>query len=191
MNLFYVDLFDVLMKTLPESQRAAGKSFLPVHLMLDEFGHTSIPEFATTCTTIRKYEVSLSVILQNFTQLTTNYGRTEAQTIIEGGFQSRMFYPGLSLETATQVERMLGREVIHEVKWDGNTQEKQQNLLNADRIRTLPDNQAIFLTGNKEAILLETQKSFENKLFIKMMKRKYSGTIQRRNHSEFKRVPLK
>jgi len=93
MNLFYVELFDSLTKRLPSSVKAEGQPFLPVHLMLDEFGHTSIPEFATTCTTIRKYEVSLSVILQNFTQLHTNYGNTEAKTIIEGGFQSRIFYP--------------------------------------------------------------------------------------------------
>lgn len=190
MNLFYVDLFDVLTRRLPESVRGAKQPFLPVHLMLDEFGHTSIPEFTTTATTIRKFEVSLSVILQNFTQLMTNYGETEAKTIIEGGFQSKMFYPGLSLETSQQVESMLGRELIHEVKWDGKTQEREQNLMNADRIRTMNDDQAIFLTSNKEAILLQTQRSFENRNFSKQMQKRYKATIQNRRLPAFQRVPL-
>jgi len=190
MNLFYVDLFDVLMQKLPHNERAAGRKFLPVHLMMDEFGHTSIPEFSTVCTTIRKHEVSLSVILQYFSQLETNYGKAEAQTIIEGGFQSKMFLPGLSTQASQEVEAMLGKQLVNEVRWDGQSNFREQNLMNADRIRTMADNKAIFMTSNKEAIMLETMRSFENKRFVQQMRRKYTGTIQRRGLSHFQRVPL-
>lgn len=190
MNMMYVDLFNTLTQKSPAQQRKEGKKCLPVYCMMDEFGHTALPDFAVTCTTIRKYEVSLSIILQNFTQMVTNYGETEAKTIIDGGMQSRIFYPGLPADTAKQVEQLLGKEVINEIRWNGTTQSTEQNLLNADRIRTLPDDNAIFLTSNKEAMLLNTLPSYRNKRFQSMMKRSYKGVIKKREVKKFERVKI-
>jgi len=74
-----------------------------VHLRRDEFGHTSIPEFSTISTTIRKYVVSLSVIIQYFSQLHTYYEEREAQTIIESRFQSKLFLPVISTQASSEL----------------------------------------------------------------------------------------
>jgi len=163
MNLLYVDLFNEMMRELPRDAKRGGKPFLPVYCLMDEFGHTSIPNFATVATTIRKYDVSLSVVLQNFSQLVAAYGPREAQTIIEGGMTTRLFYPGLPNETARLVEQLLGREVVKERRMDGSVHRREHNLLNADRIRTLAEDQAILVTGNREPLLLDTQPCFRNR----------------------------
>ena len=150
----------------------------------------SLPDFATTCTTIRKYEVSLSIILQNFTQLQTAYDHSEAQTIIDGGMQSKLFFPGLPPGTAKEVAEYLGETINHLVRWDGQYEERKSALLPHDRIRTLPDDNAIFITGNKEPILLETLPHFKSRTFAGPLKQKPSEAIQRRDLPKWRRMSV-
>ena len=44
----------------------------------------NIPRFSSTITTIRKYKVSISIILQNMNQLINQYSKEEAKTILDG-----------------------------------------------------------------------------------------------------------
>lgn len=157
MNLFYTQLFTACMARLP------GKDDLPIYCLMDEFGHSSIPNLETTITTIRKFRVSLSLVLQSASQLATNYGRDKAQTILEGGVAAKLFYSGLDSDTAKRVETMLGKTKTAHHKKDGHTDYREANLMNADRVRTMPDHEAIFLFRNKEPALLHTQPFFKNR----------------------------
>jgi len=190
LNLLYTDFFSQMMSVLPRHLRARGETALPIYCMMDEFGHMSLPNFAMTSTTIRNYEVSLSIILQNFTQLQSAYGKAEAQTIIDGGMQSRVFYPGLPPGTAREVAEYLGESIKHLVRWDGQYEEKRKNLLPQDRIRTLPDNNSIFITGNKLPMLLQTVPHFENKRFASALRKKPSGVAMRRDLPNWERIPI-
>lgn len=156
MNLFYTQLFAACMERIP----AAGD--LPIYCLMDEFGHSSIPFFETIITTIRKYRVSLSLVLQSVSQLATNYGKDKATTILEGGVSSRLFYSGLDMESAQRVERLLGRKRTITERKDGTRQVQEENLMNADRIRTMPDDQALFVFRNKEPAQLHTVPYFKN-----------------------------
>lgn len=191
LNLLYTDFFNQMMTVLPNTLRARGRTSLPIYCMMDEFGHMSLPNFAMTCTTIRKYEVSLSIILQNFTQLKTAYGESQAQTIIDGGMQSRLFYPGLPPGTAEQVAKYLGESINHLVRWDGQSEERRNALLPQDRIRTLPDNNAIFITGNKEPILMETLPHFQNRRFTAPMRQQVSGVGRYRPLPDWSRIAIR
>lgn len=156
MNLFYTQLFAACMERLP------GSKDLPVYCLMDEFGHSSIPFFETIITTIRKYRVSLSLVLQSVSQLATNYGKDKAATILEGDVSSRLFYSGLDMESAQRVERLLGRKRTVTERKDGTRQVQEGNLMNADRIRTMPDDQALFVFRNKEPAQLHTVPYFKN-----------------------------
>jgi len=79
-------------------------------MFLDEFGHSSIPDF-DTLTTIRKYDVSISMILQSISQLESRYGKT-----------------------AGEVEKMLGKQIITE-NFKGSERTRLENLLNADKTK--------------------------------------------------------
>jgi type IV secretory pathway TraG/TraD family ATPase VirD4 len=163
LNLFYTLLFHYYMEAIPQ------KEDLPLFILYDEFGHANIPDFDIVITNMRKYKVSLSLVLQSFSQLETQYGQEKANTIIEGGVNSKLFFSGTSQKTAQVIERMLGRvirqETYHTERNETMTSRNEFNLLNADEIRTLADNQAIFLTGNKSPILLDVLPYFKNSKF--------------------------
>jgi type IV secretory pathway TraG/TraD family ATPase VirD4 len=151
------------METIPK------KDDLPLFILYDEFGHANIPDFDIVITNMRKYKVSLSLVLQSFSQLETQYGKEKANTIIEGGVNSKLFFSGTSQATAQEIEKMLGKiirnETYHTEKNEERTNRSEFNLLNADEIRTMPDNQAIFLTGNKRPIMLDVLPYFQNSKF--------------------------
>lgn len=54
---------------------------------------------------------------------------------------------------------MLGRVI------DDSDERREFNLLNAGEVRTLPDSQAFFITGNKKPVLLDVLPYYENRKF--------------------------
>jgi type IV secretory pathway TraG/TraD family ATPase VirD4 len=81
------------------------KEDLPLFILYDEFGHANIPDFDIVVTNMRKYKVSLSVMLQSFTQLETQYGHEKANTIIEGGVNSKLFFAGSSQKQPMKLKK--------------------------------------------------------------------------------------
>ena len=133
LNLLYTQLFNFCME-IPKDEL---KDKLPIYFLLDEFGHLAIPNFSSIITTIRKFKVSISIILQSMSQLETKYGRTEAETILNGGINSKVFFSGADLNTTQMLEKILGRTITEQTNSKGYTQTKEKNLLNASSIRTL------------------------------------------------------
>lgn len=159
LNIFYTQLFYELMAEIP------SKKDLPVFILYDEFGHSKIPDFDIVITNIRKYKVSLSLVLQSISQLESQYGKDRAKTIFEGGVSTKLFYAGASLETAKDIERMMGLVIrdSYSTARDSDKGHRQEfNLLNADEIRTLDENKAILITGNKKPALLNIKPFYLN-----------------------------
>jgi type IV secretory pathway TraG/TraD family ATPase VirD4 len=176
LSLLYTQIFDFCMK-LPEE----NKKYLPIYFLLDEFGNmSSIPSFSNLITTLRKRKCSCSLVLQDIEQLNNIYGKSDASTIVNGGCTSKIFLPGLSLATCEEVERILGKKTIlyseggtHAIGTDANNVRDMRtgrSLLTSDEIRTMKDNQAIFIHGNKKPILLKTKPYYKNKPLIKKTK---------------------
>jgi type IV secretion system protein VirD4 len=161
LNLVFTQLFTSLMERLP---RPNDRS---VYILADEFGHTAIPNFAPISTTIRQYRVHLSIVLQSIAQLKEHYGQNAAKTILEGGMGTKLFYGGLDTETAGWASNMAGKERIETPSRQGGSPTyREQNLLNADRIRTLGDHEALMICSNQEPVLFkDTQYSFQHPLF--------------------------
>lgn len=101
-SLFFRSVFNVCMRKNPT------KKTLPVYVLYDEFGHSTIPNFVSTANTIRGYRVSLSIVLQSIAQLNARYGRDYAQSI-QGGFNTALAYAGSDPETASFFERIIGK----------------------------------------------------------------------------------
>lgn len=141
----------------------ARREGLPIHVLADEFGHSAIPDFSSIITTIRKYRVSVSMVLQSISQLQERYGPNAARTILEGGVGSRLIYGGADVGTTAWVESMAGKTRYREYDERGPKSSKEESLINADRVRTLGDDQAILLFANKEPLLLKTTPFFRNR----------------------------
>lgn len=160
-SLFFRSVFNACMRNPPK------KNTLPCYILYDEFGHSTIPNFVSTANTIRGYNVSLSIVLQSISQLSARYGRDYAQSI-QGGFNTAIAYAGSDPETASFFERIIGKTRVYQrrnpITGDGNDhfeQYREQNLLNANEIRTMKSEEVLIVSGNQDPILIPSRGYYE------------------------------
>jgi len=158
LNLFYRQFFDSMMEKLPT------KKDLPIFCLLDEFGNMNIPNFSNTITTIRKYKVSISIVLQDYSQLEHKYGRNESHTIINGGIAGKLFYGGADLQITSMLTQMLGTKYVNQVDELGNLHHTKEPVLSNAEIRTMKDNEALFIFSNKLPIKMKIKPYYEDYL---------------------------
>jgi len=158
LNLFYRQFFDSMMEELPKKQD------LPIFCLLDEFGNMNIPNFSTTITTIRKYKVSISIVLQDYSQLEHKYGKNESHTIINGGIAGKLFYGGADLQITSMLTQMLGTKYVNQVDELGNLHHTKEPVLSNAEIRTMKDNEALFIFSNKLPIKMKIKPFYEDYL---------------------------
>lgn len=155
-SLFFRSVFNVCMRKMP------SKKTLPVYVLYDEFGHSTIPNFVSTANTIRAYKVSLSIVLQSIAQLNARYGHDYAQSI-QGGFNTAIAYAGSDPETALFFERIIGKTRYYQVSDYMNHMEhyREQNLFNSNEIRTMKTEEVLIVSGNQDPILIPSKGYFE------------------------------
>lgn len=159
LNLFYSQLFSQMMKNLPSQKD------LPIYCILDEFGNMNIPRFPSIITTIRKYKVSISIILQNISQLNEVYSQNKAKTILDGGIASKLILSGADLELATTLERMFGKRKKLEETADGKYVYENIDVMSASEIRTMKDNEALFVYANKRPLKMDIKPYYKDFMF--------------------------
>ncbi|MCX6077230.1 MAG: type IV secretory system conjugative DNA transfer family protein [Campylobacterales bacterium] len=172
LNLFYSQLFNVMMDKLPTAKD------LHLYCLLDEFGNMNIPRFSSIITTIRKYNVSISIILQNINQLIKQYSQNEAKTILDGGIASKLIYSGADLDLASDLEKMFGYKETLKRQADGRDYYDKEAVMNVSEIRTMKDNEALFVYANKHPLKMSIKPYYKDmmyKSFSKMKPYKING----------------
>jgi len=158
-NLFYSTCFAHCIET------GASATELPVFFLLDEFGNLGhISDAAMILTTLRKRRCSVSLILQEVSQLRAVYGADKAHTILSGGAANRLVFAGLDLETARYVEQVLGDTTIYDTTFGGISETAstlEKPLLTADEVRRLPKRDAILISGAERPARLVMPPFFE------------------------------
>jgi len=172
LNLFYSQLFNVMMDKLPTAKD------LHLYCLLDEFGNMNIPRFSSIITTIRKYNVSISIILQNINQLIKQYSQNEAKTILDGGIASKLIYSGADLDLASDLEKMFGYKETLKRQADGRNYYDKEAVMNVSEIRTMKDNEALFVYANKHPLKMSIKPYYKDMMyngFSKMKPYKING----------------
>ncbi len=165
-SLFFRSVFNACMRQMPD------RKTLPVYILYDEFAHSTHPGFESTCNTIRGYKVSLSIILQGVSQLSSRYGRDRAQSIL-GGFNTYITYSGADPQTASFFEKIIGKVRERQMRefFDTTDQYREYNLINAGEIRTIDADKALIVSGNKQVIQIKATPYFENWTFNRQAKK--------------------
>ncbi|MGB0438511.1 MAG: type IV secretory system conjugative DNA transfer family protein [Paracoccaceae bacterium] len=145
LNLFFTDLFGALREHIPQGDE------LDVYCLLDEFGQLKLPEFDTVIATARKYRVGAMIFLQSLAQLEDRYGRAKARTIRDA-LQTEVYFGGIDLDLAKELERRLGRERIA-LEQQGQRVHREENLMNEDAIIKIPDNTLMVFHSNMSGFL--------------------------------------
>lgn len=166
LNLFYSACFDhCLTNTNPDS--------LPVFFYLDEFGNLGkINNFQEISTTLRKRRCSISIILQDLSQLSAIYGTERAKTIFGGGMASKLYLSGLDLDTCRYLQGVLGNQTVTEKPEDGKgvTRMIGRPLMSVDDIRMMPADEALLITGRQKPVRLTLLPFFRNSRLIPLTK---------------------
>ncbi len=158
LNLFYSACFEHCLSDWQEGNSEANTHKLPVYFFLDEFGNLGrINGFASMITTLRKRRCSISIILQELSQLEAIYDRNDARSIFAGGCSSKLFFSGLDVETCSYVERALGQNTEYDTLFKGISEYARTvavPLKRTDEIRMLDAEKGIFITGRQPPALL-------------------------------------
>lgn len=173
LNLFYSSCFAHCLESWDREEGGRsgvggggnGGGLLPVYFFLDEFGNLGrIANFQGIVTTLRKRNCSVSLILQEPSQLETVYGRTAAETILSGGCASKLYFSGTDRKTAEDVERRLGAETVSDTNFEGsdeNARKLGKPLLRAEEIRRMPANRGILISGRERPAYLKLPAYYE------------------------------
>lgn len=96
-SLFYTQALQMLMAEA--DKQSDNRLKVPVRLYLDDFANLLVPDMDKIISVIRSREISVSIVLQNITQLEGLYGRAKAMTIVDN-CDHLLYLGGQSVETA-------------------------------------------------------------------------------------------
>lgn len=165
MNLLYSQLFHFCL-----DDSSLSPESLPIYFLLDEFGHATVPEFDAIVTTTRQRRIAIAIVLQAISQLETRYGRAAAETILNGGVASRLFFSGMDIGTAQMLERTVGTRRREVRDSEDRLHLKDDALITAAGLRTMPDNKVLYLFANKAPAILKVTPYYEQSDLVRRTK---------------------
>ena len=135
-------------------------SSMPVHvqLILDEFANIGkIPDFEKMVATMRKYELSVIIILQSLTQLQHMYEKNWGE--LSGNCDNTIYLGGgADTDTCEWVSKLIGKEtrVVEGKTLSHNSNSTSLNrqgveMYSADDLRTMPEDECIVIPKSLNA----------------------------------------
>lgn len=100
------------------------------------------------------------------------YGKANAEVILDGGIASKLFFSGADLPTTEMLSKILGTREQIKTNIDGNFYLKEELVMKSSDIRTMKDNEALFIMTNKKPVKLEIKPYFEDFRFNRYTKEK-------------------
>lgn len=171
MSVFYQQLID----------RLLDREGLPVYFLLDEFANIGvIPDFPRLAATARSRRVSLSVGVQGVEQLEGCYGREGAQDILNN-LKVKLFFPGLSSESAEYASRLCGQATAEVRSWSreggsrGGYSETymahRRDLFTPDEIRRLDEGRLLVVASGCDPVLVRQLRYYEDRRLRRLVGR--------------------
>ena len=157
--LMYTQLFETLYHHAEtDDKNCPGKRLRShVRFLLDEFANVgTIPEFSQKLATMRKYEISCSIIIQALSQIKAMY-KDEWEVLI-GNCDSLLFLGGADQTTLEYISKTLGKETIRSINnsrswgkqgsYSMSYNKSGRELLTSDELRVMNNqNCVLFIRG--------------------------------------------
>ena len=152
-SMMYSQLFETLY-FVAETKYEGKRLKRPVRFLLDEFANIGqIPEFTKKLATMRKYEISCTIILQNLAQIKTQY-KDDWESIV-GNCDSFLFLGGQEYSTLEYISKELGKKTIttrssgtsfgKQKSSSKNRQKQGRELMTPDEIARMPEDECILI----------------------------------------------
>ncbi len=142
-----------------------GRLPVHVHFMMDEFANVALPDqFEKMLSTMRSREISVSMILQNLSQLKALFEK-QWESIV-GNADTFLYLGGNEQSTYEYVSKLMGKETIDvrstgksrggRTGWSENWQRNGRELMMPDEVRMLDNRYALlFIRGEKPVMDLK------------------------------------
>ena len=142
-----------------------GRLPVHVHFIMDEFANVALPDqFEKVLSTMRSREISVSVILQNLSQLKALFEK-QWESIV-GNADEFLYLGGNEQSTYEYVSKLLGKETIDvrsmgkssggKASWSENWQRSGRELMTPDEVRMMDNRHALlFIRGERPVMDLK------------------------------------
>ncbi len=152
--------------------KQVGRKRLPIHVrfLLDEFANTGkIPEFGSKVATMRKYEISVTIILQSLQQM-KNLFQDEWEAISGNCDNTIYLGGGADLTTTEWISKLIGKETrtvmngsFHQGNMDMSLNRQGVELYSPEQLRTMEEDECIVLQKSLDAYRGPKFKATEHK----------------------------
>ncbi len=150
-SIFFEQFFAYIMSRFPEKQEQ------DIFFLIDEMSSLRFPTLSLSVANCRKHSAGLLLVVQDFNQLISTYGREDAQAIKSNCF-ARMYFSGVGVETAIELEKILGKFEFS----DKENKKNVRSLMTADEIRIMPEDRAIVICGHHPPIKAQLLPYYKN-----------------------------
>ena len=162
-SMLYHQLFETLYFTAEKQKAMTGDERLkiPVRCMMDEFANCGeVPDFPSRLATMRKYNISATIALQNISQIEAMY-EDDWKTLV-GNCSTVVFLGSQEPEVLKYVSEMLGKTTIR-ARSEGittgqrsganqNYQATAREVMTAEELGRLPSDECIVFTQNMRPV---------------------------------------
>ena len=159
-SILYTQLFQQLFSIA--DYKYGGSLPVPVHFVMDEFSNISLPDdFAKILSVMRSRQVSVSIILQNLSQLKSLFekdwdgiiGNCDTFLYLGGNEQSTHKYVSELIGKATIDTNTYGKSSGRSGSYSTNFQMTGRELLTPDEVRMLDNRYCILLIRGEKPII--------------------------------------
>ena len=153
-SIFFEQFFSYLLGRFPKDIEQ------DIFLLIDEASSLNLPTLPLAVANVRKHRSGIMLLVQDFNQLIHQYG-TFQSTGIKSNCFAKMYFTGQSLETATELERTLGKFEYKDKK--GN--KVIRSLMTSDEIRMMDIKRALLICGHHPPIKAKLRPYYKNSRF--------------------------
>lgn len=175
-SMLYSQLFETLYHVAEQQKANGGSEMLkiPVRCMMDEFSNIGeVPEFPSRISTMRKYNISAAVALQDLSQIEAIY-KDSWRTLV-GNCSSILFLGTQETTTLKYFSEMLGKKTVKDRSQTlnrgsrsgsgKNFQNKGREVLTIDEMARLDPKNCIVFTQNMRPVLDKKYKYESHRLY--------------------------
>ena len=153
-SIFFEQLFTFVLSRFPKEEEQN------IFLLIDEASSLNLPTLPISIANVRKHRTGIMLLVQDFSQLVHHYGKNDADGIKSNCF-TKMYFTGATLETARELEQVLGKYQYEDEK----KHTVVRSLLTNDEIRTMKENRAILICGNHKPIFAKLRPYYKRMRF--------------------------
>jgi type IV secretion system protein VirD4 len=154
LSIFYSQLLSFIQTNKPQKT---------LFIYLDEFSQLDIKDFPLIATTMRRYNTSITMLVQDLQQIVEKHGINGASAIYNGSSSTKLIFPGMSLDLARKLSQSFGRTGIA-IQSQSQTKSylSDKELLSVQELIQMPKGKGLVVYRNKPPLITKVKPFFKS-----------------------------